>query len=111
VLIPDTVCGSRVNGGRREVLIAWKGMLVTEATWESFDEMRQQFPDFHLEDKPCLLNCKKLSSSESATELKFLSSSLHNYSPGPYREKSEVFTAIVTKYKRSGSKIYDQILC
>nr|GEX96232.1 hypothetical protein [Tanacetum cinerariifolium] len=51
MLIPDTVCGSRVNGGRREVLIAWKGMPVTEATWESFDEMGQQFLDFHLEDK------------------------------------------------------------
>nr|GFB59813.1 hypothetical protein [Tanacetum cinerariifolium] len=55
VLIPDTVCGSRVNEGRREVLIAWKGMPVTEATWESFDEMRQQFPDFHLEDKVSFL--------------------------------------------------------
>nr|GFB02076.1 ribonuclease H-like domain containing protein [Tanacetum cinerariifolium] len=50
-LVPAEVCGSRLNGGHREVLIAWKGMPESEATWEGFKEMQKQFPDFHLEDK------------------------------------------------------------
>nr|GFB21687.1 chromo domain containing protein [Tanacetum cinerariifolium] len=50
-LVPAEVCGSRLNGGHRKVLIAWKGMPESEATWEGFKEMQKQFPDFHLEDK------------------------------------------------------------
>nr|GEU99592.1 RNA-directed DNA polymerase [Tanacetum cinerariifolium] len=51
LLVPAEVCGSRLNGGHREVLIAWKGMPESEATWEGFKEMHKQFSDFHLEDK------------------------------------------------------------
>ena len=29
----------------------WKGLLESEATWESVYLMNQQFPSFHLEDK------------------------------------------------------------
>ncbi|GKE74142.1 ribonuclease H-like domain containing protein, partial [Tanacetum coccineum] len=50
-LVPAEVCGSRLNGGHHEVLIAWKDMPESEATWEGFEEMQRQFPDFHLEDK------------------------------------------------------------
>ncbi|POO01950.1 Chromo domain containing protein, partial [Trema orientale] len=37
--------------GQAEVLITWKDMPPSEATWESFDKIQQQFPAFHLEDK------------------------------------------------------------
>ncbi|GKD66051.1 RNA-directed DNA polymerase, partial [Tanacetum coccineum] len=50
-LVPAEVCGSRLNAGRREVLIAWKDMPESKATWEGFEEVRRQFSDFHLEDK------------------------------------------------------------
>lgn len=33
-----------------EVLIKWKGLPPYEATWEPFELLQQQFPDFHLED-------------------------------------------------------------
>ncbi|GKB48342.1 putative mitochondrial protein [Tanacetum coccineum] len=49
--VPAEVCGSRLNAGRREVLIAWKDMPELKATWEGFEEVRRQFLDFHLEDK------------------------------------------------------------
>nr|GEX43888.1 hypothetical protein [Tanacetum cinerariifolium] len=47
---PDTVLGTR-KVGEREVLIGWKGLPPTEATWEIFEQIQQQFPSFHLEDK------------------------------------------------------------
>lgn len=34
-----------------EVLIKWKGLPIFEATWEPYELLQQQFPDFHLEDK------------------------------------------------------------
>ncbi|KAA0037029.1 transposon Tf2-1 polyprotein isoform X1 [Cucumis melo var. makuwa] len=36
---------------RWDVLIKWKGLSRNEATWEDYDEIQQQFPKFHLEDK------------------------------------------------------------
>ncbi|GKA93150.1 ty3-gypsy retrotransposon protein [Tanacetum coccineum] len=48
---PDTVLGTRKVGEQREVLIGWKGLPPTEATWEIFEQIQQQFPSFHLEDK------------------------------------------------------------
>ncbi|GJX73417.1 putative reverse transcriptase [Tanacetum coccineum] len=39
-LVPAEVCGSRLNGGRREVLIAWKDMPESKATWEGFEKCR-----------------------------------------------------------------------
>ncbi|KAJ9558601.1 hypothetical protein OSB04_013215 [Centaurea solstitialis] len=48
---PEEVLKTRVKDGRREVLIAWRNMARTEATWEGFEAMMQQFPSFHLEDK------------------------------------------------------------
>nr|GEW68350.1 hypothetical protein [Tanacetum cinerariifolium]GEW92870.1 hypothetical protein [Tanacetum cinerariifolium] len=51
LLVPAEVCGLCLNAGCHEVLIAWKDMPESEATWEGFEEMRGQFPDFHLEDK------------------------------------------------------------
>ncbi|KAA0033978.1 DNA gyrase subunit A [Cucumis melo var. makuwa] len=37
--------------GANEWLVKWKGMLESEATWESVYQMNQQFSTFHLEDK------------------------------------------------------------
>lgn len=34
--------------------MGWKGLPAHEATWEIFDDFKQQFPDFHLEDKVVL---------------------------------------------------------
>ncbi|GJT01525.1 retrovirus-related pol polyprotein from transposon 297 family protein [Tanacetum coccineum] len=50
-LVPAEVCVSRLNAGRRKVLIAWKDMPESEATWDGFEEVHTQFPYFHLEDK------------------------------------------------------------
>lgn len=34
-----------------EWLVKWKNMFESEATWESIYLMKQQFPDFHLENE------------------------------------------------------------
>ena len=34
-----------------EVLLQWKKLSLFEATWERFEAIRDQFPDFNLEDK------------------------------------------------------------
>ena len=55
VLEPATVEGVRQGAaGDREVLIRWKGLADYEATWETVDGIRHQFPEFHLEDKVSL---------------------------------------------------------
>ncbi|KAI0500465.1 hypothetical protein KFK09_018678 [Dendrobium nobile] len=41
--------------GKREVLIEWKDLPTHEATWEIYEAMQEQFPDFNLEDKVDLL--------------------------------------------------------
>ncbi|KAI0493308.1 hypothetical protein KFK09_027585 [Dendrobium nobile] len=40
--------------GVTEVLIKWKNLPDYEATWEPYERMKRQFPDFHLEDKVVL---------------------------------------------------------
>jgi len=51
----EAVIGVRPGTGRNlrglDVLIQWKGLPPLEATWEPYDMLQQQFPDFHLEDK------------------------------------------------------------
>lgn len=54
VFLPAEVIGTRDIGGQREVLIKWVGLPASEATWEAYDRIRQQFPDFHLGDKVSL---------------------------------------------------------
>ncbi|KAL6532339.1 hypothetical protein OROGR_014309 [Orobanche gracilis] len=39
------------TGQTREVLIRWKDLLEYEATWEPYDMINRQFPEFNLEDK------------------------------------------------------------
>ncbi|KAJ9536303.1 hypothetical protein OSB04_un000512 [Centaurea solstitialis] len=51
LLQPERVEGVREGTSGREVLIRWKDLPTYEATWERFEDMVQQFPDFHLEDK------------------------------------------------------------
>ncbi|TYK23464.1 putative retroelement pol polyprotein [Cucumis melo var. makuwa] len=34
-----------------EVLVCWRGLPKHEASWESYDEMKEKYPNFHLEDK------------------------------------------------------------
>ncbi|XP_028555028.1 uncharacterized protein LOC114580719 [Dendrobium catenatum] len=41
--------------GKREILIEWKDLPTHEATWEIYETMQAQFPDFNLEDKVDLL--------------------------------------------------------
>ena len=43
--------GVRDGASGQEVLIRWKDLPTYKATWELFDVIQQQFPDFHLEDK------------------------------------------------------------
>ncbi|KAI0495616.1 hypothetical protein KFK09_021919 [Dendrobium nobile] len=40
--------------GATEVLIKWKNLPDYEATWEPYERMKRQFPDFHFEDKVVL---------------------------------------------------------
>lgn len=40
-----------VNTGEEEVMIKWKGLPAHDCTWEEVTVMRNQFPDFDLEDK------------------------------------------------------------
>ncbi|KAJ9556550.1 hypothetical protein OSB04_011164 [Centaurea solstitialis] len=51
LLQPEQVEGVREGMSGREVLIRWKDLPMYEATWERFEDMVLQFPDFHLEDK------------------------------------------------------------
>lgn len=51
IVEPEEVMGKRKISGQQEVLIAWKGLPTSEATWESFEQIQQQFPEFPLEDK------------------------------------------------------------
>ena len=55
VVEPATLLAVRPNAngsnGEIEVLIQWQGLPDFEATWEEFQMIQQQFPDFHLEDK------------------------------------------------------------
>ena len=52
ILTPERLKGVRSgdlqNSATCKVLIKWKNY---EATWESFSSIRDQFPEFHLEDK------------------------------------------------------------
>ena len=38
-----------------QALIQWKNLPACDATWEDFGVIRDQFPNFHLEDKVKLL--------------------------------------------------------
>ena len=52
LLVPEKLEGVREgNNGRKEVKIAWKGLPEYESTWESFEELQLQFPEFNLADK------------------------------------------------------------
>ncbi|XP_022894110.1 uncharacterized protein LOC111408597 [Olea europaea var. sylvestris] len=56
---PETLLGMRPGLGSNirglDVLIQWKGLPPLEATWESYDMIKQQFLSFHLEDKVKLM--------------------------------------------------------
>ena len=39
----------------KEVLIQWKDLPDSEATWEEYQTINMQFPDFHLGNKGSLL--------------------------------------------------------
>ena len=48
----EEVYGYLKNKARSwDVLVQWKGLLPHEATWELYEDLKQRFPDFHLEDK------------------------------------------------------------
>ena len=50
--IPEEVYSySKNKAGDWDVLVQWKGLPQHEATWELYEELKQRFPDFHLEDK------------------------------------------------------------
>ena len=46
--------GKGGSGHEMEVLIQWKGLPSHESTWEPYELVQEQFPDFHLEDKVTL---------------------------------------------------------
>ena len=39
------------KAGSWDVLVQWKGLSQHEATWELYENLKQRFSDFHLEDK------------------------------------------------------------
>ncbi|RDX97937.1 Proteasome subunit alpha type-5, partial [Mucuna pruriens] len=45
------VAGQNSPSGVAEVLIQWQNLPTFEATWETADVIKEQFPNFHLEDK------------------------------------------------------------
>ncbi|KAL8123137.1 hypothetical protein AgCh_011215 [Apium graveolens] len=50
--ILDIQRGSQVhNQDKMEVLVKWRGLQPSEATWEEMDVINQRFSSFHLEDK------------------------------------------------------------
>ena len=50
--IPKKVYGYlEYKVGGWDVLISWKGLPRHEATWETYEEIQQLFPEFHLQDK------------------------------------------------------------
>ena len=52
--VPQAVLDQRKKKGRNEVLIHWRGLSPAESTWESQEVIKEQFPEFTLEDK-CVL--------------------------------------------------------
>ncbi|KAA0046073.1 Transposon Ty3-G Gag-Pol polyprotein [Cucumis melo var. makuwa] len=49
---PEEVIEYRRTGAEQwEVLVCWKGLPKYEASWESYEEMKEKFPTLHLEDK------------------------------------------------------------
>ncbi|KAA0050169.1 Ty3/gypsy retrotransposon protein [Cucumis melo var. makuwa] len=49
---PEEVIEYRKTGAEQwEVLVCWKGLPKYEASWESYEEMKEKFPTLHLEDK------------------------------------------------------------
>ncbi|KAA8542515.1 hypothetical protein F0562_023667 [Nyssa sinensis] len=48
---PQAVLDRRVRKKKDEVLIHWQGLSPAEATWEDLVTMKQQFPEYCLEDK------------------------------------------------------------
>lgn len=36
-----------------EVLVKWQGLEADDATWESYHQLQERFPDLNLEDKVC----------------------------------------------------------
>ncbi|KAK0572971.1 hypothetical protein LWI29_001140 [Acer saccharum] len=48
---PQAVLDRRQRKNEDEILIHWKGLSPTEATWENLAAMQKQFPDHSLEDK------------------------------------------------------------
>ncbi|KAK0603012.1 hypothetical protein LWI29_000459 [Acer saccharum] len=52
--VPQAVLDQRKKKGRNEVLIHWRGLSPAESTWESQEVIKEQFPEFTLEDKCAL---------------------------------------------------------
>ncbi|KAL0533232.1 hypothetical protein IC582_030448 [Cucumis melo] len=44
----------KIGAEQWEVLVCWRGLPKHEASWESYDEMKEKYPNFHLEDKVTL---------------------------------------------------------
>ncbi|KAA0065905.1 transposon Tf2-1 polyprotein isoform X1 [Cucumis melo var. makuwa] len=93
---PEEVYGYRKNLKTMdwEVLISWKGLPPHEATWEVCDDFKQQFPDFHLEDKvdleeessvkpPMLFTYNRRNKRKLAREMKEGNAGLGELNGGP----------------------------
>ena len=53
-VIMDRRMVKRGTQAATQVLIHWKGLSPTEATWEFIDDVQLRFPTFNLEDKVTL---------------------------------------------------------
>lgn len=48
---PQAIINTRLNRGRRELLVQWAGCPQEDATWEPIDNFRAAYLEFELEDK------------------------------------------------------------
>ncbi|KAL2470813.1 Chromo domain-containing protein [Abeliophyllum distichum] len=48
---PQAVLDKRVHKKKMQILVHWQGLSPAELTWEDLAAMKEQFPDFVLEDK------------------------------------------------------------
>ncbi|KAK9193095.1 hypothetical protein WN944_003792 [Citrus x changshan-huyou] len=51
ITTPQALLGQRIRKGKKEVLVHWKGLSPTEATWEVRELIQERYPNFILEDK------------------------------------------------------------
>jgi hypothetical protein len=47
---PSQVLKARLSRGTRQLLVQWEGQDPAQASWVDFEDFKQHYPDWHLED-------------------------------------------------------------